>query len=94
MKLIPAILLLAFAGCAIVESDDHVWYKEGATTREREAALAAAEVQARQSGQDTPAQRGMVVTNMTSQGYRLVPKASAPPPEPESAHPLPKSPRP
>ena len=40
-----ALLAIAFVGCAIVETGDHVWFKEGATSHEQDAALAAARVQ-------------------------------------------------
>ena len=81
LKAPTAIVLLAttFAGCAIVETGDHVWFKEGATSHEQDAALAAARVQAAQAHVTPPEERDMVIRSMTAQGWRLMEKGSAPP---------------
>ena len=70
---------LALASCAAVETGDHGWYKEGGTASDRDAALAAAEVQAKQAHVQPPEERDIVIRSMTAQGWRLMPKQSAPP---------------
>ena len=75
---IAAILFAAFVGCAIVETGDHVWFKEGATPQQQDAALVAARVQAEQANGAPAERRDMVIRSMTAQGWRLVAKDSAP----------------
>ena len=77
------------AGCAVVDTGDQTWFKEGATARDQDAALAGAEAQAAQVHATPAEKRDIVIRNMTGQGWRLVSKASAPPPKPESKRPLP-----
>jgi hypothetical protein len=92
MKLIHPLAYLCLAsliGCAVVNTGGQVWYKEGATAREQEAALAAAEAQAAQAHVKPPEERSIVIRNMTAQGWRLISKDSAPPPKSENTHPLP-----
>ncbi len=72
-----ALLSAALAGCAIVETGDHVWFKEGATPQERDAALASARVQATQAHVTLQEERDMVIRSMTAQGWRLMEKGSA-----------------
>ena len=79
MKTSAAFLALALAGCATVETGDHLWYKEGAANSDRDAALAAAQVQAKQARVPPPEERDIVIRSMTAQGWRLMPKQSAPP---------------
>lgn len=73
------LLAVSFAACAIVETGDHVWFKEGATPHEQEAALASAQVQATQAQVTPQEERDMVIRSMTAQGWRLLEKNSAPP---------------
>src|ERR1043165_4917070 len=90
-----AALSALLTGCAVVKTDGDVWYKEGAADKEQQAALGAAEAQAAQAASATPAQkRGIVVRNMTAQGWRLVSKNSAPTLKTESKRPLPPPDRP
>ena len=83
MKLKPfltnAIFASSLVGCAIVETSDHVWFKEGATPPEQDAALATARVQAAQAHVTPQEERDMVIRSMTAQGWRLMEKGSAPP---------------
>ena len=80
--LFGTMLAASLIGCAVVETGDHAWFKEGATPHEQEAALGAATVRATQA-QVTPAEkRDMVIRSMTAQGWRLVQKDSAPPLKP------------
>jgi hypothetical protein len=79
-----AMLAASLAGCAVVETGDQVWFKEGATPREQEAALAAAQVQAAQAHTTPEQERDIVIRSMTAQGWRLVPKHSAPPLKPDA----------
>ena len=74
-------LVFAIAGCSIVETGDHVWYKEGAASGEREGALAAAQMQAKQAHVQPAGERDIVVRSMTAQGWRLVDKRLAPTPK-------------
>ena len=73
-----AIFAASLVGCAIVESGDHVWFKEGATPHEQDAALATARVQATQARVTPQEERDMVIRSMTAQGWRLMDKSSAP----------------
>ena len=93
MKMLVLLLALASAGCAIVEPGDQVWFKEGATSSERDAALAAAQTQARQAHVQPPEERDILLRAMTAQGWRLVPKESAPPLETKPRKPAPPPPR-
>lgn len=79
MKARALFLALVLGGCAAVETSDHDWYKEGATASDRDAALAAAEVQAKQANVQPSEERDIVIRSMTAQGWRLMPKNSAPP---------------
>ena len=79
MKFPAALLALAFANCATVQTGDQMWYKEGATVAEQQAALAAAETQAKNASLQPAEERDIVLRSMTAQGWRLVPKDSAPP---------------
>lgn len=80
MKLLLRTMLGAsLIGCAVVETGDHVWFKEGATQAEQEAALATARVQAAQAHVTPPEERDILLRSMTAQGWRLKPKAAAPP---------------
>jgi|GEM_PF-5161583 len=75
-----AALSLAWCGaCTTIETGDQEWYKEGATDRERAAALSTAEAQASQAGPAATEQirKDIVIKNMTAQGWRLQPKKSA-----------------
>ncbi|MEO7318079.1 MAG: hypothetical protein ABIZ56_03715 [Chthoniobacteraceae bacterium] len=74
-----AILGASLIGCAVVETGDHVWFKEGGTQAEQDAALATARVQAAQAHVTPPEERDIVIRSMTAQGWRLKPKAAAPP---------------
>lgn len=83
------VLAIYLGGCAVtgIDQGDTVWYKEGATARERDAAMATAESQALQARSDptNQTQKDIVLRSMTAQGWRLVPRASAPPLKPEGA---------
>ena len=84
-----ALLGMSLAGCAVVETGDQTWFKEGATAREQEAAIDAAEAQAAQVQATAAEKRDIVIRSMTGQGWRLVSKASAPPPKSDTSRPLP-----
>jgi hypothetical protein len=56
--------------------------------------LTAAEAQAAQVQATAAEKRDIVIRNMTGQGWRLVSKASAPPPKSETTRPLPPPVRP
>jgi hypothetical protein len=87
--LISAACVVSFCGCAVVETGNQTWYKEGATETERDSAVAAAEAQAAQA-QVTPAEkRDMVIRNMTAQGWRLISKDAAPKLKSDTTRPLP-----
>ena len=79
MKMHAALLALALAGCATVETGGQTWYREGATADEQSAALGAAEVQAKQAHVLPGEERDIVIRSMTAQGWRLIAKDSAPP---------------
>jgi hypothetical protein len=92
--LICAGVAAVLAACAVVKTGDDVWYKEGATAREREAALAAANAQAMKATEGKPdpgdqTKKQIMVTSMTAQGWRLMHKDSAPSMEPETSRKLP-----
>ena len=92
--LIGAWVSVALIGCAVVETGDDVWYKEGATAREREAALSAAQSQAMQAAQGKPdpgdqTKKQIIMTSMTAQGWRLMHKDTAPAMESETSRKLP-----
>jgi len=86
-----ALVVISVTGCASVETGDHVWFKEGATAREKEAALAAAQVNAVQADTTPALEKDIVIRSMTAQGWRLVTKNSAPSlkPNPNRKTPLP-----
>ena len=76
---LPALAVaLLLAACAPVELGGQTWYKEGASTAEQQAALAAAETQARQAHVQPPEERNLVLRSMTAQGWRLKPRQTAP----------------
>ena len=75
---ILVILGLVLAGCAVMEPGNQAWFKEGATESERQAAVAAAETQAKQARVQPAEERGIFLQAMTAQGWRLMPKGSAP----------------
>jgi hypothetical protein len=82
------------AGCTMVETGDEVWYKEGATVRDREAALSAARSQALQATQGKPdpgdqTKKRIVVEYMSGQGWRLMPKDAGNKMKPETSRNLP-----
>lgn len=74
-------LIATVTGCAVVETGDHVWYREGATAAQQEAALSAAEMQAKQARVQPAEERDIVIRSMTAQGWRLMPRGSTPPPK-------------
>jgi hypothetical protein len=84
LPLSVAILLLSLVGCAVVDTGDHTWFKEGATAHEQQAALAAAELQAVRADTTPALQKAIVLRSMTAQGWRLVPKNSAAPFQPNA----------
>jgi hypothetical protein len=84
-----AMLIASQFGCAETGTQNQTWFKEGATAREQEAALASAEVQASQAHATKAEERDIVIRNMTAQGWRLVSSKSAPPLKPETSRPLP-----
>jgi hypothetical protein len=89
-----AAIVCVLTACTMVETGNEVWYKEGATSRDREAALAAARSQALQATQGKPdpgdqTKKRIVVTSMTAQGWRLVNKEAAPAMKPETSRKLP-----
>ena len=55
-----------------------MWFKEGATETERQGAIAAAEAQAKQGRVQPAEERGLFLQAMMAQGWRLMPKGSAP----------------
>lgn len=71
--------LLLLGGCTTVDTGDQEWYKEGATDRERAAAMSTAQAQASQAGPAVTEQvrKDIILKNMTAQGWRLKPKTSA-----------------
>ena len=92
--ILSVVMLTALAGCEVVQTGDQIWFKEGATAREQQAALNAAEAQAAQAHVTPPEERNIVIRNMTAQGWRLVSKDAAPPFKSENSRPLPPPVRP
>jgi hypothetical protein len=78
MKVRAAYLAWTLAGCATFETGDNVWYKDGATFADQQAALAAAQTQAKQAHVQGPEERDIVIRSMAAQGWRMMPKQSAP----------------
>ena len=72
--LAAALLFPILVGCAVVNTGDNIWFKDGATAHEQEAALAAARVKAAQSDGTPALEKDIVIRSMTAQGWRLVPK--------------------